>query len=265
MNELVSIIIPCYNQAQYLPDALNSVLAQTYPYWECVVVNDASPDDTAALAKNYGEKDARIRVLNLNKNGGLANARNIGIESAYGTFILPLDADDFLAPEFLQASMIPFQRNRALKVVYTDAIYFEAVNKTIERPDFSIESLSIENVFQPCALFKKADFEMTEGYREELFGYEDWDFWIQLIEDDSEVFHIKQPLFYYRVKNESMLLALQGNPKLESEVRERIYAGNKKKVQRWNPALAYYYEKFRNPGDWQFKLKYRVKNLLSGS
>ena len=63
MNPLVSIIVPCYNQAQYLPETLDSVLAQTYPYWECIIVNDGSPDNTEEIAKHYCEKDNRFKYL----------------------------------------------------------------------------------------------------------------------------------------------------------------------------------------------------------
>ena len=77
-NPLVSIIVPCYNQAQYLPETLDSVLAQTYPYWECIIVNDGSPDNTEEIAKHYCEKDSRFKYV-YKENGGLSSARNVSL------------------------------------------------------------------------------------------------------------------------------------------------------------------------------------------
>jgi glycosyltransferase involved in cell wall biosynthesis len=261
MNELVSIIVPCYKQGEYLTDALDSVLAQTYPHWEMVVVNDASPDNTKEIATSFVEKDSRIKLLNLQKNQGLANARNLGIKATTAPFIVPLDSDDYLASDFLEKCLNPFLKDKGIKVVYTDAVYFGARNEFIKRANFSLETLVRQNIFQPCAMYKRIDYLKTKGYRKELFGYEDWDFWHQLINKDEEVYHIHEPLFFYRVKDESMLLALQGNPTLERQVRKRIYLGNRKKIQKIYPALAYYHEKQLFSGDILFKAKYRFQNL----
>jgi glycosyltransferase involved in cell wall biosynthesis len=91
--KLISIIIPCYNQAQYLDETLQSVLEQTYSNWECIIVNDGSPDETEIITKWA----AKILGLNIyKKNGGLRSARNAGLEIATGDFIQFLDADDYL-------------------------------------------------------------------------------------------------------------------------------------------------------------------------
>ncbi|MFV8358229.1 glycosyltransferase family 2 protein, partial [Flavobacterium sp. XS1P32] len=90
-NPQVSIIVPCFNQAQYLSEALKSVLEQTYENWECIIVNDGSPDDTKQIAQKWVEKDSRFKYI-FKENGGLSSARNEGINYAKGTFILPLDA-----------------------------------------------------------------------------------------------------------------------------------------------------------------------------
>src|SRR3954464_13524952 len=92
---LVSVVIPCYKQAQYLPEAIDSVLAQTYPAVECVVVNDGSPDDTEAVARGYGD---RVRYV-ARPNGGISAARNSGSAVARGAYLKFLDADDHLHPE----------------------------------------------------------------------------------------------------------------------------------------------------------------------
>ncbi|HEU4496898.1 MAG TPA: glycosyltransferase family 2 protein, partial [Flavobacterium sp.] len=97
----MSIIVPCFNQSQYLGEALQSVSEQTYTDWECIIVNDGSPDDTEEVSKEWCEKDARFKYL-YKENGGLSSARNAGIAVAGGEYILPLDADDKIAPEYAE-------------------------------------------------------------------------------------------------------------------------------------------------------------------
>ena len=86
---LISIIVPCYNQAQYLDECLQSVLDQTYHNWECIIVNDGSPDNTEEFANKWTAKDSRFKYL-LKTNGGLSSARNAGIETANGEWILSI-------------------------------------------------------------------------------------------------------------------------------------------------------------------------------
>ena len=98
MDEVkVSVIIPCYKQAVFLPDALESLLKQTYRNWEAIVVNDGSPDNTEEVVRQYMQQDNRISYLP-QQNQGVSAARNNGIKQAKGEFILPLDADDWIKP-----------------------------------------------------------------------------------------------------------------------------------------------------------------------
>ncbi len=94
----VSVIIPCYNQAKFLPKAIASLQAQTLEEWECIVVDDGSTDNTAEVASNIALNDTRIRLIQ-KINGGSASARDLGLEHAQGEYIQFLDADDKIAPE----------------------------------------------------------------------------------------------------------------------------------------------------------------------
>src|SRR5512142_2373135 len=95
---LVSVIVPVYNYGRYLPDALDSVIEQTYETWECLVVDDASGDDSAAVAERYAARDNRIRCIRQESNRGVSAARNRGIAESRGAFVQFLDADDRLLP-----------------------------------------------------------------------------------------------------------------------------------------------------------------------
>ena len=97
MNPMVSIIVPCYNQAQFLAETLDSVLAQTHENWECIIVNDGSTDNTEFVAKEYCDRDQRFVYLK-KENGGLSSARNAGLDVAKGEYVQFLDSDDILLP-----------------------------------------------------------------------------------------------------------------------------------------------------------------------
>src|SRR4051812_15947600 len=105
---LVSVIVPCFGQAHYLPEAVGSVLAQTFTDWECIIVDDGSPDDTAAVAARLAAGDDRIKIVR-QENRGLPGARNAGIRAARGRYILPLDADDRLEPTMLEKTVAVLQ------------------------------------------------------------------------------------------------------------------------------------------------------------
>lgn len=95
---LVSVIIPCYNQQEFIEEAVDSVLAQTYPNVEIITVNDGSTDNSHEIIQKILFKNPEIKYKNVSI-GGVSKARNIGIELALGKFILPLDADDLSSPE----------------------------------------------------------------------------------------------------------------------------------------------------------------------
>ncbi len=95
MNPLISVIVPCFNQAQFLDECLQSVLDQTYQNWECIIVNDGSSDDTEEIANKWSKNDERIKYI-YKENEGLSSARNLGVKISLGEFIYFIDSDDSL-------------------------------------------------------------------------------------------------------------------------------------------------------------------------
>ena len=123
MKELVSIVVPCYKQAHYLEQSLQSVLEQTYTNWECLIVNDGSPDNTEQIANKWCKKDLRFKYI-FQENGGLSSARNKGISNASGSFILPLDADDLIHKNYLEKTVPILSSNEHLGIVSSYSKFF---------------------------------------------------------------------------------------------------------------------------------------------
>lgn len=203
MKSLVSIIVPCYKQAQYLDEALQSVLAQNYTLWECIIINDGSPDNTEEVAKKWIEKDERFNYL-YQENAGVSSARNFGITNARGEFLLPLDADDKISPDYVELAIQSFQEDTSLKVVYCKAEKFGDEVGTWDLPKFSLYNLSRNNLIFCSALYKKKDWESVGGYDVKMvFGWEDWEFWISILKNGGGVRQIDKVGFYYRVNEKS--------------------------------------------------------------
>jgi glycosyltransferase involved in cell wall biosynthesis len=214
----ISIIVPCYNQAQFLNEALQSVLAQTYTNWECIIVNDGSPDNTAQIALDWTQKDDRFKYV-CKENGGLSSARNAGIEKAKGEFILPLDADDKIGEVYIKLGIEAFNDNPELKVVYCKAEKFGEETGLWHLEPFSIFDLCLYNMIFCTALFKKKDWEMVGGYDCNMFyGLEDWEFWISILKNGGDVKIIPYIGFYYRITSNSMARKIK--------LKEREYSEN---------------------------------------
>ena len=201
---LISVIVPCYNQAQYLDECLQSVLDQAYKDWECIIVNDGSPDNTEEMAKKWVEKDGRFKYL-YKENGGLSSARNAGIEIAEGEWILPLDADDKIGARYLELAEKEF--GNGYTVIYCEAEFFGDKTGKWELPEFSVKELAFQNVIFCSAFFKREKWQKVEGYDTNLkHGWEDWEFWINYLKNNSKgVCKISEICFFYRVKETSMI------------------------------------------------------------
>jgi len=202
-NPLISIIVPCYNQAQYLDECLESVLNQEYKSWECIIINDGSPDNCREIANKWIQKDSRFGYIE-KENGGVSQARNIGIDQAVGEFILPLDADDKIGNTYTEKGIKAFLENPLLKVVYCNAEKFGEETGTWNLSDFSLQKLSSDNIIFCSAIYRKSDWKNIGGYDENMVsGLEDWEFWIALLKNNGTALRINNTEFYYRIKSKS--------------------------------------------------------------
>lgn len=204
----VSIIVPCFNQAIYLPDALDSVLSQTYSNWECIIVDDGSSDNTKEVSKEYLNQDNRFYYI-YQENAGLSAARNTGIKNSSGEYILPLDSDDKISPSYLEDSVPILQNNSDIKIVYCNAEYFGEKHGLWEVPDFSLSQILLGNMIVCTSLYRRSDYEKTTGYNSQMiYGWEDWDLWLSILETGGTAYRIPKANFFYRIRSGSMVRSL---------------------------------------------------------
>lgn len=199
----VSIIVPAYNNGEYIGEALDSVLAQTYPYWECIVVDDGSTDNTREIVAEYCQKESRISYL-YQENGGASVARNNGIAHTSGEFILPLDADDKIADTYLEKAVNHFIQHPETTLVYCRTELFGVESGEFILPKYDYANIIYQNCIVCTAMYKRSDYLHTTGYNPNMIhGLEDWDFWISLLSPESIVHRLDELLFYYRIKPSS--------------------------------------------------------------
>lgn len=207
----VSIIVPCFNQAEFLSETLDSVLAQVYSNWECIIVNDGSLDNTEEIAQHYLKKDSRFSYVS-KENEGPAIARNSGIAKSNGEYILPLDSDDLIAPTYIKKAIDRFTLYPETKLVYCKADLFGVLNEVWELDDYEYDRFIWKNCIFCSALYKRIDYDKTNGYNPNMInGLEDWDFWLQLLDKDSSVYCINEILFHYRIKSKSRSTVLSSH------------------------------------------------------
>lgn len=204
----VSVIIPAYNQAQYLPDALDSVLAQTYTNWETIIVDDGSPDNVAEIAARYSGCDSRIKFLHTD-NYGLSAARNTGAAHSDGEYLVFLDGDDKIAPEYIENCVKALQSDSYIKVAAPQMQCFGIHQQIWPVVYEDYAQLLINNPLYATAAMRRADFDAIGGYDERMRkGFEDWELWIRLLagKGPDAVWTGPDILFFYRQKQQSMIV-----------------------------------------------------------
>ncbi|HEU5013009.1 MAG TPA: glycosyltransferase family A protein [Roseiflexaceae bacterium] len=199
----VSVIIPCYNYARFLPDAVASVLAQSSTAWEVLIVDDGSTDDTLIVAQQL-QTVAPIRLLR-QPNGGPSAARNTGACHARAPLLLFLDADDMLAPEALQRMVKALHDapdasfvSGAFQVFGNDNVYWPGL-------PVDLATLALDNTVLPAALVRRTAWEAVGGFDPAIQLYEDWDFWLRIVVKGGRGIVLPETLLYYRRHGPSLM------------------------------------------------------------
>lgn len=195
---LVSVITPAYNAEKYIAQTLDSILASTHRDIEVIVVDDGSTDGTAAIINKYAQADSRVHYIT-QANGGPCRARNNAIEHAQGQYILPVDADDLIAPWLIEELVRLIDSQPDVKVVMPRGEFIGARTGLWKLPPFSIGLLARRNMICATALYRRDDWARVGGYDEEIGALEDWCFWIAMLKDGGNVLTTDRVGLQYRI------------------------------------------------------------------
>jgi GT2 family glycosyltransferase len=217
---LVSVITPTFNTPlQLLRECVESVLAQTYPYWELCIADDAStqPEVRKVLA-DYAARDPRIKLLLRERNGHISRASNSAIDVADGQFIALLDHDDVLAPHALFAMVEALQKQPDAHIVYSDEDKLDGDGRRCDaffKPDWSLDLLRSQNYVSHLGAFRRDLVEAVGRFREGFEGSQDYDLLLRCLahlRDRAIVLHVPQVLYHWRKTNGSTAAAHEQKP-----------------------------------------------------
>jgi glycosyltransferase involved in cell wall biosynthesis len=207
----VSILVPLYNQASFVAETFDSILAQTYIDWEIICVNDASKDNSLEVAAKYADKHSQIRVMSNKVNRGLPATRNIALGHSVGDLILPLDSDDWIEPDYLEKTVARMMDG--VGVVSTWIHIFGLGRESTGAPGSSypifvptLEQITSGNTLAVCSLIRRETLLEVGGWPEDFTrGSEDWALWCSIVALNKwKIDVIPEYLFHYRVHKNSM-------------------------------------------------------------
>jgi len=217
----ISIIIPAYNAARYVREAVDSALRQTYPDVEVVVVDDGSADGTKQVLAPYIKKK-QIRYV-YQKNKGLAGARNTGIRNSSGEYVAFLDADDLFLPEKVEGQVEVFEANQSYAVCYSDLLHFDEGGRSYRHrykyPSGDIlEPLLHKQFINPLTVMARRKLFDKYGYFDEkLRRSEDWDLWLRWAQAGVKFYYLDRPLAKYRIRSVGNLSAIDSEPEMKEK------------------------------------------------
>lgn len=208
-NPLVSIIIPYYNGADYVRQAVTSAISQTYENLEVILIDDGSNDKNSIEVFESLEHPKLRKFQTINQ--GLSMARNTAISLAKGDLILPLDCDDMISNTYTEKAVVEFEKNENIGIVYSHACFFGLVDHYWSLPEFNKIEFLVNNCIFCASFFKRQDWLTVGGYKVDMkYGLEDYDFWLSLIELNREVVRLPDVHFFYRKHGESMISNING-------------------------------------------------------
>ena len=202
-NPMISIVIACYNDADYIEQAVDSVRNQTYGNFEIIVVDDGSDEKTKSVLRILENK---IGLLIFQENQGVSVARNRGIKASKGEYIMILDSDDYLETTFLEKAVAEFDADANVRMVscYANLIYGKKNKGVLKNKGGSLVNFLNNNSALGTSLYKKEDIFQVGGYDEKmLLGLEDWEFNIRIMALGGIARIICEPLYNYRIKKHS--------------------------------------------------------------
>lgn len=198
MNPLISIVIPYYDHSNYLRQAVESALAQTYANLEVVVVDDSSPlvDARDLLADLVAKSSGKLSIIKRDTNGGSAASKNTAVLHSKGEFILPLDSDDLLDSQYAQTVMEELQYSEGISGVYTQTQLF-GLQDFVHAPECSIIDILSGKPAPTTFLYSRRMFDALGGYNTSVY-HDDDEFWLRALSQNHKFLRVEKPLYHYR-------------------------------------------------------------------
>jgi glycosyltransferase involved in cell wall biosynthesis len=209
----VSVFVPCYNMGDYIDEAIQSIYAQTYKDYEIIIVDDGSTDPyTLKQLNNISDQHPEIQIF-YKENSGLSGAKNYGIERSNGEYIVCLDADDKLAPKYLEKTVKLMDQKKSDNVAFATTWVQEfGLRDNIWRTSgFDIPRLLTTNVVHAGSIFRKDVWKEVGGFKNVGASYEDWEFWLNIVEKGYKWDIAEEVLFFYRIRKNSLLASAQSS------------------------------------------------------
>ena len=218
---MITVITPSYNAEDFICETIKSVQAQTYQNWELIIVDDCSTDYTSVLAKDYAAKDPRIKVIKAPVNGGVAKARNIGLEHATGEYIAFLDSDDLWKPDKLE-KQLTFMKEKGCVLSYTDFQKFNSVDGSVGKVMHCPKKMRANDILKNTAigcLTVMVDKKQAGEFRMPPLNHtEDNCTWYHILKDTNKTaYNLGEVLSFYRDGNASMTKNKGKSAKLQWE------------------------------------------------
>lgn len=205
----VSVVIPCHNSRHFLAETVASVAAQHFTAFEVVLVDDGSTDDTRALIDRLIQVYPALEMRAVDKPcGGVASARNAGIAVARGRYILPLDADDLIAPGMLAEAAALLDAGPSIGIVCTDREDFGDIQRQVPSGPFELDRLKYFNQVGYCSMYRREVWDAVGGYRSNVDGFDDWDFWIAAALRGARATHLRRAHLRHRRRGDSFMWTL---------------------------------------------------------
>lgn len=216
-SKLISIIIPTYNRAHIIGETLDSILAQTYTHWECIVVDDGSTDGTVDLMAEYMERDIRFRYYHrpAERPKGPCSCRNYGFEQSRGAYVNFFDSDDLLKPEAFEKALNGFKQDTDAVIINSALIDFNTKALHSRNKIYSENLLTDyfigEITFLVCGPLWRRNFLMQQNYLfdENIGNVDDWDFNLRMLYANPNLIFIDDVLIYYRMHPNSFSMEVR--------------------------------------------------------
>lgn len=219
IKPLVSIITSYYNSKEFLKQTVNSVINQTFPYWEWIIVDDGSTQkETYEILKSLEAKDSRIKVYH-KQNEGLAKGRDYAIKYSTTKYILPLDADDLIDPTYIETLYFTLETNKEASFAFTNSVGFGKYIY-LSNPDFDSERMKTDNHITATSLIRKEKIIELGGYGlAKRYVNEDWHLWLRMLAKGYYPVQVSFYGFWYRRRKTSLLSEINDEKKKENILR----------------------------------------------